>query len=122
MSTATTDVAALDERTLERAAKTAAAYRALADAIEADPALAPGEVGSSFSVYAPNLEGQKEYFAAARRLFPDAKVEIDGSFAKVSGKLAGIVVTFSAFASDVMVKRTTVREVEEYVLDDEDAS
>ena len=120
MNTATTGVATPDERTLERAAKTAAAYRALADAIEADPALAPG-YGASFTFYAPyDIGSEKTFFAAARRLLPNAPVEVDdnGTFAIVRGTLAGEQMSFKAYAHDVMVKRTAVREVDEWVLDE----
>ena len=104
MTTATTSVATPDGRTLERAAKTAAAYRALADAIEADPDLAPG-YGASFTFYAPpDADTEKTFFDAARRLFPDAHIEVDEhrTFAIVRGALAGQPVSFKASTRDVL--------------------
>ena len=114
-----------DEATLERAAKAARFYRALADAIEADPRLAPGldltinEPTVSATFYAGYGHGA-EFLAAARAF---GKPKQDACYVSVDGEIAGVPVRFSTFKSGLPKRKVTrTVEVEEYVLDEDGAA
>lgn len=109
-----------DEMQLERAATAARFYRALADAIEADPRLAPGlsatEATASAYFYAKYGE-ERDFLAAARQL---GEVQIAPPYMVVDVDLAGVIARFHIDTYN-LPKRTVTKtvEVEEYVLDED---
>ena len=136
MNSTTSSLAAIvvapyrDEATLERAAKAARFYRALADAIEADPELAPNLVPYSDYVVSVNAtlhaigeEENRHIFHAARRL-PGSVVAQESYNVSVDAQIAGVPTRFQCIAHHLGSKRTVTRtvEVEEYVLDEDGAA
>lgn len=111
-----------DEQT-DRAARAAAFYRAFADAIDADPRLAPdlqsysGGATTNATFFTTNRP--KEFFDAARQL-PGFAVETNETWAEVIGEIAGVRTCFRAFPSFLSKRKVTREiEVEEYVFEED---
>jgi hypothetical protein len=112
-----------DEETLERAAQAVRFYRAIADAIENDPDLAPemlfhgGNVSVNAKFYSSTHE--RDFINAASRLL-GAKPQIAEGWLEVRGEVEGVPTAFYVSPYG-LPKRKVTREVEEYeyVLDDE---